>query len=104
MTATVLPVLLATYTRDPSGVTATPRGPPPTGTVALTVFVAASITATVLLSSFATYTRDPSGAAATATGPRPVIPKSTLAATVFVAVSMTDTRVPGASTSPGATT
>ena len=39
ITDTVLSPLFATYTPDPSGVTATPMGVSPTGTVVTTVFV-----------------------------------------------------------------
>src|SRR5207245_830334 len=50
----------ATYTRDPSGVTAMPRGLGRSATVATTEFVAVSITDTVLRLICATYTCDPS--------------------------------------------
>src|SRR5438309_1146046 len=66
-----LSLLFATYTRDPSGLTATPRGLGPSGTMATTVFVAVAITDTVLLLMFATYTRDPSGVTATPMGRSP---------------------------------
>src|SRR5205823_5704021 len=55
ITDTVLSHLFATYTRDPSGVTATPMGRLPTATVSHTVFVEMSRTDTSLLSSLLTY-------------------------------------------------
>ncbi len=42
------PMEFATYTRFVAGLTATPRGPVPTPTVATTASVAPSITATLL--------------------------------------------------------
>src|SRR5437667_225075 len=59
---------LATYARVPSGLTATPNGFTPTGTVALTVLVAVLMTDTVLLPRLATYARVPSGLTATPIG------------------------------------
>src|SRR5438105_716613 len=55
ITATALFDQSGTYTRDPSGVTATPWEYWPTGTVATTLFVAMSRTDTSLLKEFATY-------------------------------------------------
>jgi hypothetical protein len=46
ITDTVFELLLVTYAADPSGVTATPTGKPPTGMVAVTVLVAVLITDT----------------------------------------------------------
>ena len=43
ITETVLSLEFATYTRDPSGVAATPKGSTPTAAVVTTVFVAVSI-------------------------------------------------------------
>ena len=96
ITDTVLLLMFATYTRAPSGVTATPMGPSPTGTVATTVgtlapaaFVTQAITDTVLLCSLVTYACDPSGLTATPWGSSPTA--GTVATTVFVAMSRTDT-------------
>ena len=48
MTLTSSEPLSSTYRADPSGVTASPRGPKPTGMVPVTVLVAVSMTLTVL--------------------------------------------------------
>jgi hypothetical protein len=60
----------------------------PTGTEAVTVFVAVSITETLLSYLLLTYTFAPSGVTATPSG---TFPTSTVAVTVFVAVSITAT-------------
>src|SRR3989442_14191338 len=57
MTLTLSELLLATYTRLPSGLTVTPRGRLPTGTVVMTLLVAPSITVTSSDFSFVTKTR-----------------------------------------------
>src|SRR5437016_432485 len=92
ITATALFDQSGTYTREPSGDTATPTGfSPVNDTVATTVFVAVSITAPFPVLSaaaqFPTYTREPSGDTATPTGLGPSV---TVATTVFVAVSITE--------------
>src|SRR5580704_15811831 len=69
-----------------SGVTATPSGATPTGTVATTVLVAVSITRTLSSLLSATYASVPSGVTATPSGPLPV---ATVRMTAFVAVSIT---------------
>ncbi len=80
-----------------SGLTATPMGCSPTGTVVITVFVAVSITETVPIKEtllpnwFATYTFFPSGVTATPLGDSPT---GTVAVTIFVAVSITDVVLP----------
>jgi hypothetical protein len=55
ITETVLLSSFVTYTFVPSGLTATPIGPPSTFTVAVTVFVSVSITETVLSALFVIY-------------------------------------------------
>lgn len=76
----------ATYTFFPFGLTATPQGPFPTFTVAVTLFVVVSITEIVLLLEFVTYTFVPAGFTAT---PGPYRFPCTVAVIVFVAVSIT---------------
>src|SRR5207302_2389123 len=104
ITEMALPALLppgcATYTRAPSGVTATAPTAPGNGPgiveVAITVFVAVSITDTVFVPPpFATYTRDPSGVTATPPygGIDACCPSATVAVTAFVAALITN-RVP----------
>ncbi len=68
------------------GLTATPHGQAPTGTVAMTLLFVVSITEVVLLKKFATYTFFPSGLTATPVG---LVPTSTVAVMLFVAVSIT---------------
>ena len=58
----------------------------PTGTVAVTLFVAVSIIETVLLNEFAIYAFVPSGVTATASGH---FSTGTVAVTLFVDVSIT---------------
>lgn len=53
MTETVSLPAFATYTRLPSGLTATPMGPAPTNTVAVTLLLAMSMTETALSLEFA---------------------------------------------------
>ena len=50
-----VPSSFTTYTFVPSGLTATPEGEIPTGTVAITVLSVVLITEVVLLKKFATY-------------------------------------------------
>src|SRR5256885_5265455 len=91
--ATTLTALLklATYTWALSGVTTAPTGAPPTVTVAVTLFVAVSITESVPSVVFGTYKVLPSGLIAARTAPFPTVIVATI---VFVAVLMVET-VPG---------
>src|SRR5207302_908624 len=91
MTDTVPSPEFVTHTRAPSGLTTTPMGAFPTFAVAITVFVAVSITDTVFSCLFATYTRVPSGVTTTPMG---TLPTATVAPTVFVETSRTDTSLP----------
>ncbi len=68
--------------------TATPAGYLPTGTVAVTLLVAVSITETLLLSQLVTYTFVPSGLTAI---PEELSPTFNVAVTLFVAMSITET-------------
>jgi len=69
-------------------VTATPKGCVPTGTVAMTVLVAVSITDTVPAPKSVTYARVPPGLTATREG---WLSTGMVAMTVLVAVSITET-------------
>ncbi len=86
----MLEEVLATRARLPSGLTAIPVGFCPTGIVAITVFVAASMTETVppVASRLVTYTRLPSGLTLTPKGAKPT---GMVATMVLVLRSMTDT-------------
>ena len=88
----VEPDPLTTYTRAPSGLTATAAGPAPTVIVRITVFVAVRMTLTVLSISLVTYTSAPSGVTATPSGPthEQPTPADTVATITFVSVSTTD--------------
>ncbi len=77
------------YARVPSGVRAIFRGKVPTGTVAITVSVARSITDTLFEPWFATYALDPSGFIAMSKG---VLPTGILAIAVLVARSTSKTK------------
>jgi hypothetical protein len=61
MTLTELPLLLDTYTTDPSGETATASGKSPTGIEAVTVLEAVETTESVLEPLLVTYSVDPLG-------------------------------------------
>ena len=62
---TVLLITFVTHTLNPSGLTATPRGPSPTF-IEVTALVVVLIRETVVPPAFGTHTLDPSGLTATA--------------------------------------
>jgi hypothetical protein len=64
MRETVVPPLLVTHTLDPSGLTATSRGPDPT-LIEVTALVVVLIRETVPSFWLVTHTLDPSGLTAT---------------------------------------
>src|SRR5262245_9733212 len=88
MIETVLLSRLVTYTREPSGFTATPSGAVPTSTVAITVLLNVSRTETVSSPLFATYTRVPSRLTANPNGEDPT---STVVTIVLLVMSTTVT-------------
>lgn len=84
-------VIAAIYTLVPAWFIATPRGLPPIGTVATTVFVEVSITDTLLLSEFEMYARTAHGVPL---GVSVDVAPSTVLSTAFVLTPALDAPLP----------